>query len=238
MVHSQHKNRSKKFPSNKHFVLFGLATMAIIFMATTGWANAATLYNFNETAACLHGVDASKGNYRLDPPHEYEGVEYYCIQNLTLAQIKPPNGANNCAAGVGRIHNAFAGFGCLDLDNPVVKKPATIPTGDSSWFSDTCGALDNPDQPPIKVAIGLGCRNKGNPIMDATFGIIRFLSYGVGLVIIASTVVAGIQYSASRGDPNATAKAIARVRNNIIALIVFVFAFAIINWLVPAGILH
>jgi hypothetical protein len=87
-------------------------------------------------------------------------------------------------------------------------------------------------------SIDLGCRGKGNPIMDATFGIIRFLSDGVGLVIVASTVYAGIQYASSRGDPNATAQAIKRIQSNAIALLIFIFGYAILNYVLPAGFLQ
>ena len=69
--------------------------------------------------------------------------------------------------------------------------------------------------------------------MDATFGIIRFLSDGVGIVVVASTVYAGIQYSSSRGDPNASAQAIKRIQSNVIALLIFIFGYALLNYVIP-----
>lgn len=68
-----------------------------------------------------------------------------------------------------------------------------------------------------------------------TFGIIRFLSLGVGIVVIASIVVAGIQYTTSRGDPQATVRAVARIRSAVGALIIFIFAYAILNYVIPYG---
>ncbi len=89
-----------------------------------------------------------------------------------------------------------------------------------------------------KPFIDIGCRGEGNPILDMTFAFIRFLSVGVGLVLIGSTIVAGIQYTASRGDVAATVKAVERVRNTVIALLLYIFAYALLNWLVPGGVFY
>lgn len=92
--------------------------------------------------------------------------------------------------------------------------------------------------------IGSQCLNAGAPafcasdhsgIIDMLFAIIRFLSAGVGLIVIGSIVFAGIQYTTSRGDPQATAEAIKRIRNTVIALGIYIFAYAILNYLIPAG---
>ena len=73
--------------------------------------------------------------------------------------------------------------------------------------------------------------------MDALFGFIQFLSYGVGLVVVGSIIVGGIQYSASRGDPQATAQAINRIRSSLIALLIYIFGFAFLNYLLPGFVL-
>lgn len=90
----------------------------------------------------------------------------------------------------------------------------------------------------ITTSINFGCSGNGNPILDLTFAIIRFLVAGVGVVIIASTIYAGIQYIISTGDPQKTNVAIGRIRSNIIALILFIFTYVIINYLVPGGLIH
>lgn len=97
----------------------------------------------------------------------------------------------------------------------------------------TCGSGDTAYVPSIE----LGCTGKGNSIMDLLFAIIRFLSYGVGLVLVGSLIYAGIQYTGSRGDPNAHAQAVKRIQANLTALLLFVFAYAIINYIVPGTLL-
>lgn len=86
-------------------------------------------------------------------------------------------------------------------------------------------------------SIDLGCKGEGNPIMDLTFAIIRWLSDGVGLVIVGSVIVGGIQYTTSRGDPQATAAAVNRLRSAVTALFIFIFAYAILNYLIPGQVL-
>lgn len=65
---------------------------------------------------------------------------------------------------------------------------------------------------------------------------INLLSVVVGIVVAIMIVVGGIQYSASRDNPQATAAAKQRVTNAVIALIVYVFVFAILEYLVPGGV--
>lgn len=83
--------------------------------------------------------------------------------------------------------------------------------------------------------IDFGCSHHGNPIMDITFAILRVLSDGVGIVVVGSVIYGGILYVMSKGDPQATAKAIGRIRSSLTALLIFIFAYAILNYLIPQG---
>lgn len=94
-----------------------------------------------------------------------------------------------------------------------------------------CGSGDK----RVETSLNLGCKGQATAVIDLLFAAIRFLSAGVGIVIVASTVYAGIQYTTSKGDPQATAEAIKRIRNTVIALGLFIFAYAILNYLIPAG---
>jgi hypothetical protein len=94
-----------------------------------------------------------------------------------------------------------------------------------------CGAGEQ----RAEVTIDFGCRGRGNPITDAAFAIIRFLTLGVGLIIVGSLTFAGVQYTMSRGDPKATAEAIGRIRSNVVAFLIFLFAYAILGYVIPEG---
>jgi hypothetical protein len=107
---------------------------------------------------------------------------------------------------------------------------ALITTAPVSAAGTPCGKGDQAYTP----AIDLGCKGEiDNPIMDMLFGILRFLSNGVGLVIVISLVWAGIQYSMARGIPQEAEKAQKRILSTVGALLLFIFAYAIINYLVP-----
>lgn len=114
---------------------------------------------------------------------------------------------------------------------PSMSYAAPDPGGGSDPTGHQCGARPN----SIYTSINIGCYGKGQPIADMLFALLRFLTNGVGLVVIASIIVGGIQYTMSRGDPQATARAIDRIRNSFFALLLFLFAYAFLNFIIPAG---
>ncbi len=110
----------------------------------------------------------------------------------------------------------------------------TFSLGEAPKGGHTCGGKNN----DIKTSIDFGCQAKGNAILDLLFAFIRFLSYGAGLAIVGSLIYAGIHYSAARGDPQAVSLAKTRIQNVMIALFVFIFAYAILNFLIPEKLLR
>ncbi len=91
------------------------------------------------------------------------------------------------------------------------------------------------DGTAVATSIDLGCRGQGNPILDMMFAVIRLLSDGVGIVVVGSLIVGGIQYIISAGDPQAAAKAIGRIRATVFALGIYIFAYPLLNYVLPAG---
>lgn len=65
--------------------------------------------------------------------------------------------------------------------------------------------------------------------------LIRFLSALVGVAVVASVVVGGIQYSSSAGDPQKASAAKNRIRNALLALVTYIFLLALLNFLIPGG---
>ena len=93
-------------------------------------------------------------------------------------------------------------------------------------FSPQGGSLETDTGEPIDQ----------NPIYLRLNEIIGILSVGVGIVITASVVYAGIQYTTSRGDPNKTQAAVKRIIQAGIALALYIFGWTILNWLIPGGV--
>lgn len=73
-------------------------------------------------------------------------------------------------------------------------------------------------------------------ILDYLVIFIRILTSVAGVVIVMMVIVGGIQYSASRDNPQATAAAKSRIFSAILALIVYLFGFAFLQYIVPGGI--
>ncbi len=67
---------------------------------------------------------------------------------------------------------------------------------------------------------------------------INVLASAVGVVVTISIVVAGIQYASSNGDPGKMQAAKKRIINAIIALVGFFLLYAVLQWLVPGGLLN
>ncbi|HSX15596.1 MAG TPA: pilin [Candidatus Saccharimonadales bacterium] len=64
---------------------------------------------------------------------------------------------------------------------------------------------------------------------------VNLLAALVGIGVVISIVIAGIQYGSSAGDAQKVAAAKARIRNAVIALVTFVFLYALLNFLIPGG---
>ncbi len=66
---------------------------------------------------------------------------------------------------------------------------------------------------------------------------LQIMTAGVGIVAVGAIVFAGIMYSSAQGDAGQTKKAIEIIRNTVIGLFLYMLMFAIVNFLIPGGIL-
>lgn len=93
-----------------------------------------------------------------------------------------------------------------------------------------CGSGDQ----QVEVSIDVGCDGTSeNPIYDYLRGIIIFLGGAIGLAVVITIIVSGIQYSSSNGNPQAIAQAKDRLVNAVIGLVLYLFLAAILRYLVP-----
>lgn len=67
---------------------------------------------------------------------------------------------------------------------------------------------------------------------------ITLLAILVGVVVTASIIVGAIQFSSSAGDPQKAAAAKSRITGAIVALVVFMFLYAFLEFLIPGGFLN
>jgi hypothetical protein len=149
---------------------------------------------------------------------------------------------------------ANSGIGCLNniklaVVNSTGGGGATTTTTDTTTHG--CGSNGVSGTGYVQTSIDFGCQGdkcgysttgycatQHSALPDILFALIRFLSNGVGIVVVGSIIVGGIQYIGSRGDPNSTSTAINRIRSAVVALIIFIFSYAILNYVVPVGFFH
>lgn len=125
---------------------------------------------------------------------------------------------------------------------PSATPTTAAPTSNTGAASNSktgphCGFASNDEKTnqAVYTSFEIGCQGRGNPIMDAAFALIRFLSIGVGLIIVGSLTYAGIQYTAARGDPKAAGEAKERIKSNVVAFFIYVLSSALLNFVVPQG---
>lgn len=105
-------------------------------------------------------------------------------------------------------------------------------------FDFRCGGSKEEGFDSVNLSFDIGCRHKGNPIIDMLFAVIRILTTGVGFALIISIIIAGVQYTTAGGDPNKTSLAKQRlVSTLLVALPLYLLTYAILNWLVPGMVL-
>ena len=77
--------------------------------------------------------------------------------------------------------------------------------------------------------------NSGNPVIGIMLTIINFLAVGVGIAVVGGIIWGGMIYASSNGDSSKVQQAKTIIVNAVIGLLLFIFMYAIINYLVPGG---
>ncbi len=65
---------------------------------------------------------------------------------------------------------------------------------------------------------------------------IKFLAGAVGVVVIISIIIGGIQYTTAGGDSGKVAKAKGHITQAVIALLAFLFLLGFLQFIIPGGI--
>lgn len=92
-----------------------------------------------------------------------------------------------------------------------------------------------PTQDPALKSSDCQVANKCTLIGKYVNPLINVLAALVGVAVVISIVIGGIQYASSAGDPQAASAAKNRIRNALIALVTFIFLYGLINFLIPGG---
>jgi hypothetical protein len=193
------------------------------------------LFASNGPGACAQnpGIPVEGESFKEDKCYELStafGTQYWKLSDCTKA---PFNNSNS--------QKVF----CQDgTEHVVAKEFAGAKITPEMVCKDHGGAYtaNPPDTNKLTQPLEADCDqevlNRSNcKIIDWLLIIINALSGLVALVIIISIIVAGIQWSMAGNNPQQVSQAKGRIVNALIALLVFIFMYAFLQWVVPGGIL-
>jgi hypothetical protein len=142
--------------------------------------------------------------------------------------------SSNCSTSGGTWENPFPGTThpetCVFSEN--TNSGASGGTTDSSLTATTAV--------PDEAVAGGNCKDIQHCDLFVHYinPAINLLAAAVGIIVAISIIIGGLQYGSSAGDPQKASAAKNRIRNAIIALVTFLFLYAILNFLIPGGLLN
>ena len=130
-----------------------------------------------------------------------------------------------------QIVSTIVGALLLMLASVLFPAPASM-LGISTTSIDKLAANDSCGVPTTLIK----CSGSGdNEIVKAFVEIFNFASIGVGILVVAGIIFGGLRYATANGNSSQASQGMTYIVNSIIGLLVFIFMFAIVNWLVPGG---
>lgn len=150
------------------------------------------------------------------------------------AATSPSSGSGSSSGGSSSGSGSGSGSGSADT----ASGSATGTTG-----SETVDSSDVPERPTIPTRTvqdpAMECAKAGadkkkcDLVVKYLNPMIAFFSAFVGIAVVIGIISGGIIYASAGDDPQKTAKGRTQVRNAIIALVAYIFLYALIKWLIP-----
>lgn len=89
--------------------------------------------------------------------------------------------------------------------------------------------------------LGDSCKSANGCLKDSKLvgdirAIVNALAAGVGVVVVGTIIVAGVQYIIAGDNPSGVEQAKKRIMNGLMALAAFFLTYAFLQWIIPGGI--
>ena len=115
----------------------------------------------------------------------------------------------------------------------LVRSRAAILISKVSLFSTAIALLG------AERAMAQQVKGEGAQLVLTTFvNVVRFFAVGVGGVIVLMFAWEGFRYLTARDNASQVANAKERMFYIVLALFLYIFGFALLNWLLPGGVLN
>ncbi len=195
------------------FIVMGLAPNAKVF--------AADVYP-SSNGTCSNGDIKLTTNIP-----QKDGTTYDCATNF--------NDGDQVAIGTGGTACPFGGAGFVSIYGVQVCIPVTKINFDTGGSHQPKYVKDDCNGTALKAGAAEGSAEHCG-ILDYLVTAINVLSAIVGVVVVMMIIVGGIQYSAAGDDPQKVQAAKTKITNALLALFVFIFMYAFLQWIVPGGV--
>jgi len=133
------------------------------------------------------------------------------------------------------------GVGILLLPNAALANHCNdrAKSGSKATEQTLAVAIQDPNDPTRTIhCIPLKASTiQANPIFGLLRTILQFMAGGIALAIVGGISYGAILYMTARANAQQVQKAEEVIRNSIIALILFIFTFLIVNFVIPGRIL-
>lgn len=132
----------------------------------------------------------------------------------------------------------FLGVGAALVPRAAIAAPApSCPVG----YQYISIGVQDPNDPTGKTITHCIAKSsttiQTNPIVSFLRTVLQFFAGGVGIALVGGLTVGGVTYMTARGSAQQVQKAEEIIRNAIIGIALYVFMFAILNFIIPGGIL-
>lgn len=108
---------------------------------------------------------------------------------------------------------------------------------------DSCKCDGTPNLTDAQVKNCEACKNGSKSclenngiIKNVIQPIVNFLTALVGIVVVGSIMLGGIQYALGGDNAEKVGQAKKRIGNSLFAFLIFILTFAFLQWLIPGGV--
>lgn len=213
-------------------------SLSILIVTIAAMIFPATAFAAESTKGCPGGpagdaiagsICTENGGYvlSLDP-----SLSAYCPGAADQSLVVADSYAANCPARPGRAACAYV----YAQDVCIGGNKKDIYQGDAHPGAPHTSGRSAVNNDPNDDGSTLLKTNESQKIYDRITQAINFLSAMVGVAVVISVVLGGIQYTTSGGDPQKVSAAKKRLTNAFVALFIFFFIYAFLQYLIPGGV--
>lgn len=139
------------------------------------------------------------------------------------------------------VPNTFAAEGipqavapsCTSVDGGETVDGERVDSSDEESVEKACE-----ESTDCKPADGQKLNEENCGIIQLIVGITNALSAIAGVVIVGVIIWGGVQYSAAGADATKVQAAKSKITNALIALLLLIFGYSLLQWLIPGGVLN